>query len=106
MIKRDPHFRDQFRRQVETGERHKLEMDMWQVLGRIACPTLVIRGARSDMFVAAAAPKVLAANPHFRLVEVDAGHNVAGDSPEAFHAQVRRFLDTESCGMPHDDSVS
>ncbi len=95
MIKRDPHFRDQFRRQVETGERHKLELDMWQVLGQIACPTLVIRGARSDMFVAAATPKVLAANPRFRLAEVDAGHNVAGDNPDAFHAEVRRFVDAE-----------
>ena len=100
MIKRDPHFRDQFRRQVETGERHKLELDMWQVLGQIACPALVIRGARSDMFVAAAAPKVLAANPHFRLVEVDAGHNVAGDNPDAFHAEVRRWLDTEPGSGP------
>jgi pimeloyl-ACP methyl ester carboxylesterase len=94
MIKRDPHFRDQFRRQIETGERHKLDLDLWQMLAQITCPTLVIRGARSDMFAAQTVPKVLAANPRIRLVEVDAGHNVAGDNPDGFHREARRFLES------------
>jgi esterase len=94
MIKRDPHFREQFRRQVETGEKHKLELDLWKVLGDIRCPTLVIRGARSDMFAAEARPKVLASNERFRLVEVDAGHNVAGDDRAGFVGEVRTFIDT------------
>ncbi|MEO8134876.1 MAG: alpha/beta hydrolase [Betaproteobacteria bacterium] len=92
MFKRDPHFRDQFRRQLETGERHKLELDMWQVLQQIACPTLILRGARSDMFAADTVPRVLAANAHFRLAEADAGHNVAGDDPDGFQRAVQAFL--------------
>jgi pimeloyl-ACP methyl ester carboxylesterase len=91
-IKRDPYFRDQFRRQVETGERHKLELDLWQVLADIRCPTLVVRGARSDMFAAATIPRVAAANRRIRLVEVDAAHNIAGDNPDAFDRAVRGFL--------------
>jgi len=91
-IKRDPHFRDQFKRQVETGERHKLELDLWQVLADLRCPTLVIRGKRSDMFEAATIPRVVASNPCIRLVEVDAGHNVAGDNPDAFDRAVRLFF--------------
>ncbi len=92
MIKRDPHFRDQFRRQLETGEKHKLGLDLWQVLAQIACPTLVIRGARSDMFAAATVARVLAANPRIALVEVDAGHNVAGENPEGFLEAAGRFI--------------
>ena len=91
-IKRDPHFRDQFRRILETGEHPKLGVDMWQVLGRLQCPTLVLRGTRSDMFAPETAAKVRAANARIALVEIDAGHNVAADNREGFLAAVRPFL--------------
>jgi pimeloyl-ACP methyl ester carboxylesterase len=92
-IKRDPFFRDQFKRQLETGERHKLEFDLWQVLAEIRCPTLVVRGTRSDMFAATTVPRVMSANRRIRLVEVDAGHNVAGDNPAVFERAVRLFFE-------------
>lgn len=91
-IKRDPYFRDQFRRILETGEHPKLGADMWEVLGRIRCPALVIRGTRSDMFAAETVEKVRAANAAFQIVEVDAGHNVALDNPHAFLSAVQPFL--------------
>lgn len=91
-IKRDPHFREQFRKTLATGERPKLGVDMWQALGELRMPTLVIRGARSDMFALETAERVKAANPRIRLVEVDGGHNVAGDNLSGFIAAVRPFL--------------
>ena len=36
--------------------------------------------------------KVKATNPHIRLVEVDAGHNVAGDNLNGLLESVRAFL--------------
>jgi pimeloyl-ACP methyl ester carboxylesterase len=65
---------------------------MWEVLGRSRCPTLVIRGTRSDMFAAENVEKVRAANAAFQIVEVDSGHNVALDNPAGFLAAVRPFL--------------
>jgi pimeloyl-ACP methyl ester carboxylesterase len=91
-IKRDPHFRDQFRKTLATGERPRLGVDMWQALAELRSPTLVIRGARSDMFAPETVERVKAANPRIRLTEVDAGHNVAGDSPTGLVAAVRPFL--------------
>jgi pimeloyl-ACP methyl ester carboxylesterase len=91
-LKRDLHFRDQFRRVKETGERPKLGVDMWQVLGEVACPVLVMRGAQSDMFAPETAEKVKAANPRIRLVEIPGGHNVAGDNPDGFLAAIGPFL--------------
>jgi len=91
-LKRDLHFRDQFRRVKETGERPKLGVDMWQVLGELACPALVMRGAQSDMFAPETAAKVKAANPRIRLVEVAGGHNIAGDNPDGFLAAIGPFL--------------
>ena len=93
-LKRDLYFRDQFKRVLETGEKTKLGVDMWQVLSESACPTLVIRGAQSDMFAPETVPEVKAANPNITLVEIRGGHNVAGDNPEGFAAAVRAFLDT------------
>ncbi len=91
-IKRDPYFRDQFRKILETGERPKLGVDMWQVIAEIACPTLVVRGSRSDLFAAETVAKVKAANPRFTVVEVDAPHNIPGENPHGFLAALAPFL--------------
>lgn len=94
-LKRDPYFRDQFRRILETGERPKLGVDLWQALGRIAAPTLVVRGARSDLFGPDSVERMRRELPRFRLVEVDAGHNIPGDNPEALLRETRAFLEQE-----------
>ncbi len=91
-VKRDPYFRDQFKRILETGERPKLAIDMWATLGEVQCPVLAMRGTRSDMFAAEGMTKMKAANPHLTLVEVDAGHNVATENLEAFVHQTRAFF--------------
>ena len=91
-IKRDPYFRDQFRRLLETGERPKLGVDMWQLLGEVRCPVLSMRGARSDMYAAETVQKMRAANPRVEVVEVDAGHNIAGENPAGFVATLQGFL--------------
>jgi pimeloyl-ACP methyl ester carboxylesterase len=91
-IKRDPHFANQFRRLIETGERPKLGVDMWQVVGEVPCPILALRGKQSDLFAAETMPKLRAANPRVRLVELDGGHHIAGDNPAGLIAAVRPFL--------------
>jgi esterase len=93
-IKRDPHFRNQFRRVLETGERPKQGVDLWAALGRIACPILVIRGKRSDMFAAETVPRVEAANPRLRLMELETGHDVAGGDPAGFERAARTFFES------------
>jgi pimeloyl-ACP methyl ester carboxylesterase len=92
MIKRDLHFANQFRHQLATGERHKLGVDLWDALSRIAMPVLALRGTRSDMFAEETVPKLRAANARITLVEVDSGHHVAGDNPEALLREVRSYL--------------
>ena len=91
-LKRDLHYRNQFKRQKETGEKAKLGVDMWDVIGRVKCPILSVRGARSDMYAPETKAKMVAANPQVRVVEVDAGHNVAGENLPGFLDAVRPFL--------------
>lgn len=91
-VKRDLFFRDQFRRVRDQGERPKPGVDMWQVIGRIQCPILSMRGARSDMYAPETTNKMKASNPRLRVVEVDAGHNIAIENPAGFLAAINAFI--------------
>ena len=89
IVKRDTFFRDQFRRVLQTGERPKLGVDMWQLLGEVRCPILSLRGARSDMYAPETMEKMKAANPRMRVVEIPgAGHNIAGENPKGLVAAI------------------
>jgi esterase len=90
-VKRDPWFRDQCRKLL-AGAEAKPRVDMWKALGRLQVPTLVVRGTKSDLFAAQTVEKVKAANPVIRLVEVDAGHNIAADNITALVAALRGFV--------------
>ncbi len=100
-IKRDPHFRNQFRRVLETGEKPKLGVDMWAALAKVACPVLVMRGARSDMFAAETVEKVRAANPRIQIVEMNTGHDVAGSDPAAFEREALAFFHRQRSEVQH-----
>jgi pimeloyl-ACP methyl ester carboxylesterase len=68
--------------------------DLWPAWRALACPTLVVRGAESDILSADMAAKMIEAQPHARLVEIaDAGHTVPGDQPEAFLKVLCEYLD-------------
>ena len=87
-LKRDTYFRDQFR----SPERPKLGVDMWQLIGVVRCPLLSMRGTRSDLYTPETKDKMNAANPRLQIVEVEAGHNIAGENPQGFIAALRPFL--------------
>lgn len=93
-VKRDTHFRDQFRRSIETGEKTPMGVDLWDAISRIQCPLKVIRGSRSDLFAPESKAEYVRRNPKAAVVEIDAGHNIAADNPEAVIAETRAFLDS------------
>ncbi len=69
-------------------------IDLWPALGRIPRPTLLVRGAESDILSPEVAKRMLEALPAGRLVEVPgAAHTVPGDRPEDFARIVRGFLE-------------
>jgi pimeloyl-ACP methyl ester carboxylesterase len=82
-VKRDPHFRDQFKKVLAGGERPKLGVDMWQMISEVCCPILSVRGKRSDMYAPETVAKMKAANPRLEVAEVDAGHDIAGENETA-----------------------
>jgi pimeloyl-ACP methyl ester carboxylesterase len=92
-VKRDPFFRDQFRRILEGGERPKLGVDMWGLIGEVRCPILSMRGTRSDMYAPETMQKMKAANARLEVAEVDAGHNIAGENLQGFLKALASFLE-------------
>jgi esterase len=66
---------------------------LWDVIPRIRCPTLVVRGARSTTFLDTDAARLARLLPdgRWRRVE-DAGHNVQGDNPRGLAEAMGDFL--------------
>jgi pimeloyl-ACP methyl ester carboxylesterase len=61
---------------------------------KISSPTLIIRGARSDILSDEAAQKFAGSLPRGRWVRVEgAGHNVQGDNPRGLLEAIDPFLD-------------
>ena len=81
-------------RDLVRGGRWNDPIDLWPAWCAIRCPTLLVRGAESDILSAEIAKTMLEAQPLAQLAEVaDAGHTVPGDQPEAFMRLLREFLD-------------
>ncbi len=55
--------------------------DLWHALRAIRCPVLVVRGTRSNVLSAEVAQRMVKTLANGRLLELDAGHNVALDRP-------------------------
>jgi esterase len=70
--------------------------DLWDVLPKIACPTLVIRGGESDVLSDEVARRMVATFPNARLMTVEgSGHPVPLDRPTMFERAIREFLGAE-----------
>jgi pimeloyl-ACP methyl ester carboxylesterase len=74
----------------ELIDRHR---KLWEEIPQITCPTLVARGALSDVFLDEDAEKLAKALPKGRWVRVDgAGHTVQGDNPGGLLEVLGSFL--------------
>ena len=66
----DPALADSFRRATEGGD-----IDLWPLYERISCPTLLVRGADSDLLLPETAQAMTRRGPRAKLLEVSGvGH--------------------------------
>ena len=76
-----------------AGERIERAKQIFEQIHSISCPTLIMRGARSDVFSDDNASKFAEALPKGRWVRVEnAGHTIQGDNPAGLLATLRPFL--------------
>jgi pimeloyl-ACP methyl ester carboxylesterase len=91
-LKRDLHYRDNFKRALETGQSSPVPAFLWPMLTTMSMPTLVIRGSSSNMFEAATLDKVKELNPRAMAIELAGSHDLAGDNPDGLAQAVNEFL--------------
>lgn len=84
---------DPLLRSPQRGFQASALHNLWDDVGAIHCPTLIIKGGESDILSADSAQKLQAAIPGSRLAVIPgAGHSVMGDNPQAFVTAARDFL--------------
>lgn len=75
---------------TDAGLRHD---QLVQAASRVRIPSLVVRGAKSDVVSADGVREVLGLIPHSEFVEIsDAGHMVAGDNNDPFSTAIVEFV--------------
>ncbi len=97
-------------RQLPTGkwslkhDQRRASDDSWRIaaeqrerilrdVSNISCPTLILRGGKSDVLTDDAAERFAHMLPHARWVRVEnAGHNVQGDNPRGLLDAMNPFL--------------
>lgn len=83
----DPRIAEPFRKNMPEGD-----LELWPMWNAVACPTLVLRGAQSDLLTKETAAKMTETGPKAKLVEFEG----VGHAPTLMHADqvavVRDFL--------------
>jgi len=70
--------------------------DLWADLPKVSAPTLLMRGAQSNVLAPDVAEKAAATFPRGKLVTIDpATHNVHSDNPNAFAEALHAFLQSQ-----------
>jgi len=82
------------RRFQQMGDRNSAERQrLADGLANVTCPTLVVRGAESDVFHDEDAERLASSMPDGRWIKIPkAGHTVQGDNPKDLVAALREFL--------------
>lgn len=100
-----PYLRDSFRHS-EAGwhlafdprdmviSQQNLVGDHWSDWLASTCPALLLRGHESRVTSEDQVKEMAARRPNTRLIALDGGHALHTDSPSAFNAEVRNFLDS------------
>jgi pimeloyl-ACP methyl ester carboxylesterase len=97
-LKMDPALRGGFGAPESSADADAREKEtaaaLWDALARIPCPTLVVRGAASDILSPEVADRMVEeVLPNGRLAVVGrAGHSVMTDNPEGFRDAVADFV--------------
>jgi pimeloyl-ACP methyl ester carboxylesterase len=74
------------------AQAHRREV-LWTAVDTVDCPTLIVRGAQSDVFHDEDAERLSARFKRARWVRVEgAGHTVQGDNPAGLLAHLREFF--------------
>src|SRR5262249_1843925 len=68
--------------------------EMWEELGQVKVPTLVVRGLQSDRYPPATVERLTRDYPQILQATVESQHDIPRMAPDALVAHVRKFVGT------------
>lgn len=89
---RDPDFANPIPVGIDDWKPEMVITDTWQELAAITCPTMIVRGTRSDRYTPEAIARVRDDYPKIEMIDVESGHDVAGAAPGPLIDGVKSFL--------------
>lgn len=90
--------RRRFAGMLDPARTHERTL-LWEGVPHVACPTLVVKGAESDLFTEEDAARLTSAFPRGERVTIPrAGHTVQGDNPRDLVTALESFLDRHGLG--------
>lgn len=92
-----PIFRDPMARPPEPDPGQRRMADLWDCADRVQCPTMIVRGAETNMLTPEAIQRLHRRihGSRVSLIE-DAGHDVPTDQPANLALNIREFLQSIS----------
>ncbi len=89
----DPILRDPTSRPPDPDPGQRRLSDLWDSADRVQCPTMIVRGAETNMLTPEAIQRLhrRVSGSRVSLIE-DAGHSVPTDQPAALSLNIREFL--------------
>ena len=65
--------------------------DVWQDLAAIKCPTMIVRGLRSDRYTPEILARIARDYPQIEWATANSQHDVADQAPQELVAAIRKF---------------
>jgi esterase len=92
MLKRDPDFQNTKAQGEGTNLPQRPARDVWQELAAVKCPTMIVRGTRSDRYTPEIIERISRDYPKIAWATVNSQHDVADQAPQELVAAVRKFI--------------
>jgi len=91
MLKRDPDFQNTKPQGEGANLPQRASRDVWQELATVKCPTMIVRGLRSDRYTPEIIARISRDYPSVEWATVNSQHDVADQAPQELVAAIRKF---------------
>ena len=91
LLKRDPDFQNTKPQGEGANLPRRAGRDVWQELAAIKCPTMIVRGLRSDRYTPEIIARISRDYPSIEWATADSQHDVADQAPQELVAAIRKF---------------
>src|SRR5262249_58993231 len=92
MLKRDPDFQNSKPQGEGANLPQRASRDVWQDLAAVKCPTMILRGLRSDRYTPEILARITRDYPQSEWARANSEHDAADQAPQELVAAIRKFV--------------